>query len=54
MKRFLCVLALLAFVFVLPACEEEGAMEKAGREIDEAAESAGDALEDAKDERKKK
>jgi len=54
MKRLLCGLALLAFLVVLPACQEEGPMENAGREIDEAAENAGDALEDAKDKLKKK
>ena len=35
-------------------CREEGATEKLGRKFDEAAQSAGDAIEDAADEAKKK
>ena len=35
-------------------CREEGAAEKFGRQLDEAAESAGDAIEDASDDAKKK
>lgn len=31
----------------LPACENEGPLEEAGEEIDEAAEDTGDAIQDA-------
>ncbi len=45
MKSFV-IAALAAFCLPLVACEEEGAAERAGRAIDEAAESAKESLED--------
>ncbi|MEX1198559.1 MAG: hypothetical protein WEB57_11955 [Pseudohongiellaceae bacterium] len=35
------------FMFTLVACEDEGPLEQTGEEIDDAAEGAGDAFEDA-------
>jgi hypothetical protein len=44
--------ALLAGVFAvgISACEDEGAAEKAGEQVDEAIEETGDAMEEAADE----
>jgi predicted small lipoprotein YifL len=36
-----------ALMITLSACEEEGPLEEAGEEIDDAVEDAGDAIEDA-------
>lgn len=47
--RKLLPLALVAGALTLGACEEEGPAEKAGKELDNAAESAGDRIEDATD-----
>lgn len=53
MKTFknglLILLSCLAFLS-LQACEEEGAFEGAGEEIDEGVDNTGDAFEDAGDE----
>lgn len=43
------VLLASALMFTLSACEEKGPMEKAGEEIDDTIEDAGDAIEDATD-----
>jgi hypothetical protein len=49
MKYFaltLALLATLAFSGMMFGCEEPGPAERAGQEIDEAVEDAGDALDD--------
>jgi len=38
-----------ALMITLSACEEQGPLEEAGEEIDDAVEDAGDAIEDAAD-----
>jgi len=52
MKRFWITAITLGFVLGLGlgtlGCKEEGAMEKAGKQLDEQVESAGDAIADAK------
>ncbi len=45
----LAVLAAVAMVFTLAACEKEGPMERAGKKIDNAAEKVGDKVEAAGD-----
>ncbi len=47
--RALAALWLLGAVMTVSACEQEGPAEKAGKEIDHAAEKAGDKIEDAGD-----
>lgn len=42
-------LFLSALTLTLSGCEEEGAFEEAGEQMDEAAENTGDAIEDATD-----
>jgi hypothetical protein len=42
-------LAVVAIALVASGCKEEGAVEKAGKEIDKAAENAADASKDAAD-----
>lgn len=44
MKRIVSTLVLIAVVFAGSACGEEGAMEKAGREVDEAVDDAKEKL----------
>ncbi|MEQ8230676.1 MAG: hypothetical protein RLW61_08355 [Gammaproteobacteria bacterium] len=39
--------ALIALLLLLGACEQEGPMERAGEQIDETVEEAGDEIEDA-------
>lgn len=50
-----CVLAFCLMAVMVPAfgCSEEGAMEKAGKKMDQAVEDASDAAQDAADEAKK-
>ena len=54
MKRFWITAITFGFVLSLGlgtlGCKEEGAMEKAGRQVDEQLDSAGDAIADAKKE----
>ncbi|MFZ7126713.1 MAG: hypothetical protein ACOWWM_11230 [Desulfobacterales bacterium] len=45
--RLATILVLLALVFVLAACEQEGPAERAGEKIDEAAETTAEKMEDA-------
>ncbi len=50
MGRFLVILMLaVGSTGLLTACEDEGPMEEAGENIDEAAEETGDELEEATD-----
>ena len=42
-------LLVIAMMFTLSACEEEGPLEEAGEEVDEAFEDAGRAIDDATD-----
>lgn len=53
MKKFTSLFSslLLASMFALSACEQEGPAERAGEQIDEAVEEAGDKIEDATDRR---
>ncbi|HKI81260.1 MAG TPA: hypothetical protein VKA04_06400 [Pseudodesulfovibrio sp.] len=48
-KKFIYVALLLGFVTVGLGCQSEGPAEKAGKQIDQTIEKAGDALEDAGD-----
>ena len=50
LKVLLCA---LSCVFLLSACEEEGAAEKMGKKIDEGVSGATEAVEDAAEEIKK-
>jgi len=52
MKRILSlfVMCAMAMMLTLSACEKEGPAERAGEEIDQGMERAGDAVEDAADE----
>ena len=47
-KLFLCALFMGLVMSVSGCAKEEGAMEKAGKKLDEAAEDIGDAAEDMK------
>lgn len=49
LKTFIPALCLLAFLAVGTGCENEGPAEKAGKQIDQAIEEAGDNLEEAGD-----
>ncbi len=50
--RTLALIAVLAFGSIgLTGCEEQGPMEEAGEEIDDAGDEMGDELDDAEDER---
>lgn len=49
-RRLGLVLVLLCAGAALTACEQEGALEQAGEEADEAVENTGDAMEEAGDE----
>jgi hypothetical protein len=53
MKRIWILSICLVLALGAIGCKEEGAMEKAGREIDEKVESAGDAVDDKIEEAKK-
>ena len=50
LKQLSLALLLALSVFALAACDQDGPMENAGEEIDEAVEGAGDNLEEAGDE----
>lgn len=52
-RAFGAVFALLALLG-MGACEEEGAGEKAGKKMDEAAEEVGESMENMKDEMQEK
>lgn len=47
LKKYLLIVLMSLFTAGLVACEQEGPMEKAGKEIDEAAKDVGKATEDA-------
>ena len=47
MNIFVCFL-LMMFIAGITGCEQEGAMEKTGKAIDEAVEDTGKAVDDAK------
>ena len=46
-ENIAAILLLSTLVIMLPACEEQGPLEEAGEEIDDAVEDAGDSIEDA-------
>ncbi|WP_022663517.1 Rv0909 family putative TA system antitoxin [Paucidesulfovibrio longus] len=48
-NKFICFVALLAFLGVGYGCEKEGPAEKAGKKIDQTLEQAGDSIEDVGD-----
>jgi predicted small lipoprotein YifL len=48
-ETILAALLLSTLMITLPACEEKGPLEKAGENIEDAADDAGDAIEDATD-----
>ncbi len=48
-KTILATLLVSALMITLSACERQGPLEKAGEEIDDKVEDAGDAIEDATD-----
>ena len=54
MKRLASVVTLLMLAFAFTACREEGPMEKAGRQVDEAMDQASRQIDEAVDETKKK
>jgi predicted small lipoprotein YifL len=43
------ILLVSTMLFTLSACEEQGPLEEAGEEVDEAFEDAGEAIDDATD-----
>jgi predicted small lipoprotein YifL len=47
MRKLLAVLALVFPLALLTACEQEGPLEQAGEEADQAVEDTGDAIDDA-------
>lgn len=49
MKYGVLALCLVGFLAVGTGCEQEGPAEKAGKQIDQTIEEAGDAIEDAGD-----
>lgn len=46
MKKLMALLLLMLPLTLLSACEQEGPIEQAGEEVDQAAEDAGDAIEE--------
>jgi Sec-independent protein translocase protein TatA len=46
-NRFLQIALVLVVGILMTGCEKEGAMEQAGKAVDEAAEDAGKAIKDA-------
>jgi predicted small lipoprotein YifL len=47
MRKLLAVLALVFPLALLTACEQEGPLEQAGEEADQAVEDTGDAIDEA-------
>lgn len=47
--RILCISLLLAVMLPVAGCSDEGGAEKAGKELDKALDSAGDALKNVTD-----